>query len=113
MFVENKKKLPIEILEQIPEEGEINAPKDATSNQVASTSHIQNPEVRYISALNTRRNPDLLVPGGKFLKGNLYFKGTNEEQKNTSMDEKMSEDAAEKESDKESDKEFDKMMHQQ
>ncbi len=47
------------------------------------------------------------------MKGNLYFKGTNEEQKNTSMDEKMSDDAAEKESDKESDKEFDKMIQQQ
>lgn len=44
------------------------------------------------------------------MKGNLYFKGNNEEQKNTSMDEKMSDDAAEKESDKESDKEFDKMI---
>jgi hypothetical protein len=46
---------------------------------VPASSHITNPEVKYISALNTRRNPDLLVPGGKFLKGNLYFKGTNEE----------------------------------
>jgi hypothetical protein len=51
------------------------------------------------------------VPGGKFLKGNQYFKGANEEQKNTSMDEKMSEDAAEN-SDKEGDIEFDKMMQQ-
>jgi hypothetical protein len=46
---------------------------------VPTSSHMVNPEVKYISALNTRRNPDLLVPGGKFLKGNLYFKGTNEE----------------------------------
>lgn len=80
MFVENKKKLPIEILHQIPEEGEINAPKEPAQNIVVpTTSQFQNPEVRYISALNTRRNPDLLVPGGKFLKGNLYFKGNNEE----------------------------------
>ena len=30
----------------------------------------------YITALNTKRNPDLLIPGGA-LKGNMYFKKTN------------------------------------
>jgi hypothetical protein len=30
MFVENKKKIPIEILDQIPEEGEINVPKEVS-----------------------------------------------------------------------------------
>jgi hypothetical protein len=30
--------------------------------------------VNYLSALNTRRNPDLLIPGATFLKGNMYFK---------------------------------------
>jgi hypothetical protein len=30
MFVENKKKLPIEILDQVPEEGEINMPKEVS-----------------------------------------------------------------------------------
>lgn len=54
MFVENKKKISTE-------EGEIH-----------------NKEVKYISTLNTRRNPDLLVPGGKFLKGSHYFKGNEE-----------------------------------
>ena len=29
----------------------------------------------YITALNTKRNPDLLIPGGA-LKGNMYFKRT-------------------------------------
>ena len=29
----------------------------------------------YITALNTKRNPDLLIPGGT-LKGNMYFKRT-------------------------------------
>jgi hypothetical protein len=107
MFVENKKKLPsLSVLDSCVEEGEINV-VGATNTAPVSTK--QNPEVRYISALNTKRNPDLLVPGGKFLKGNQYFKGANEEQKNTSMDEKMSEDAAEN-SDKEGDIEFDKMM---
>ena len=28
----------------------------------------------YISALNQRRNPDIIIPGGNFLKGNMYFK---------------------------------------
>jgi hypothetical protein len=110
MFVENKKKLPsLSVLESCVEEGEINV-LGAIHSAPVSTK--QNPEVRYISALNTKRNPDLLVPGGKFLKGNQYFKGANEEQKNTSMDEKMSEDAAENNSDKEGDIEFDKMMQQ-
>ena len=27
----------------------------------------------YITALNTKRNPDLLIPGGA-LKGNMYFR---------------------------------------
>lgn len=35
--------------------------------------------MNYISALNTRRNPDLILPGGVFLKGNFYFKQTLEE----------------------------------
>lgn len=30
----------------------------------------------YITSFNTKRNPDLLVPGGA-LKGNMYFKLTN------------------------------------
>ena len=29
----------------------------------------------YITALNTKRNPDLLIPGGA-LKGNMYFRKT-------------------------------------
>jgi hypothetical protein len=70
-----------------------------------------NPEVRYISALNTRRNPDLLLPGGKFLKGNQYFKGNEADQKrDASMDEKSGMEEEENESDKEGDKQFDKMM---
>ncbi len=28
----------------------------------------------YISIVNTRKNPDMLMPRGKFLKGNTYFK---------------------------------------
>ena len=31
-------------------------------------------ETKYISALNTRRNPDIIMPGAVFLKGNRYFK---------------------------------------
>lgn len=27
----------------------------------------------YISALNTKRNPDIIMPGTKFFKGNTYF----------------------------------------
>lgn len=91
MFVENKKKitaLPIE-------EGEID--KATTQNNV-----------KYISTLNTRRNPDLLVPGGKFLKGSHYFKGneTKEQEKGASGDES---DVDSKESEKGND-EFKKMM---
>jgi hypothetical protein len=47
--------------------------------------------LRYISALNTRRNPDLLVAGGKFLKGNHYFKG--DENKVVSGEESDKEDS--------------------
>ena len=32
---------------------------------------------QYITSFNNRRNPDLLIPGGA-LKGNMYFKVTNE-----------------------------------
>ncbi len=69
MFVENKKKLPPPqgLIESCGEEGEINA---IGVTQSAPVTFRHNPEVRYISALNTKRNPDLLVPGGKFLKGN-------------------------------------------
>ena len=70
-----------------------------------------NPEVRYLSALNTRRNPDLLLLGGKILKGNQYFKGNEADQKrDASMDEKSGMEEEENESDKEGDKQFDKMM---
>jgi Zinc knuckle len=64
--------------------------------------------VRYISALNTRRNPDLLVPGGKFLKGNQYFKGNKPPE--ASMDEKASEEEVALNTDAEGDLEFDKLM---
>lgn len=57
MFVENKK-------------------KSSTTN--IEEGEIHNKEVKYISTLNTRRNPDLLVPGEKFLKGSHYFKGNEE-----------------------------------
>ena len=31
-------------------------------------------EPKYISSLNTAKNPDILLPGACFLKGNKYFK---------------------------------------
>jgi hypothetical protein len=65
MFVENKKKSKAAI--NYNEEGEIEGQKPGLPT---STGAKINPDVRYISALNTRRNPDLLLPGGKFLKGN-------------------------------------------
>jgi hypothetical protein len=30
--------------------------------------------ILYISSVNAKVNPDLLMPSGSFLKGNLYFK---------------------------------------
>lgn len=65
MFVENKNKSKAAITYY--EEGELEGSKPG---QPTSTGAKIGPEVRYISALNTRRNPDLLLPGGKFLKGN-------------------------------------------
>jgi hypothetical protein len=38
--------------------------------------HQEENNTAYITSLNTKRNPDLLVPGGA-LKGNMYFKLTN------------------------------------
>ena len=61
-------------------------------------------DLRYISALNTRRNPDLLVAGGKFLKGNHYFKG--EDNKGVSGEE------SDKEESGPGIEELNKMIHQ-
>jgi|APCry1669189440_1035222.scaffolds.fasta_scaffold217090_1 hypothetical protein len=57
MFVENKRKKPDIVERMLAEEGEV---KDSGFKS----------DVRYLSVLNARRNPDLLVSGGKFLKGN-------------------------------------------
>ena len=35
--------------------------------------HPEESNTSYITSFNTKRNPDLLVPGGA-LKGNMYFK---------------------------------------
>jgi hypothetical protein len=58
MFVENKRKKQ-ELVDKMlaHEEGEVSS------------------GVRYLSVLNARRNPDLIVSGGRFLKGNQYFRG--------------------------------------
>lgn len=40
----------------------------------AQTSSEGKKELKYISALNTKKNPDILLPGAFFLKGNKYFK---------------------------------------
>jgi hypothetical protein len=93
MFVENKKKKE-ELLKQI-EEGEI---KEA----VTSTRS----DVKYLSTLNTRRNPDILMPGGKFLKGNHYFKGDEGLKPSESGFEKSSDKAT----DSEGDDAFNKIM---
>lgn len=55
MFTENRRKEPL---------------KGATSPQKHDY---------YISALSARSNPDLLVGGNRFLKGNLYFSKRDEE----------------------------------
>ena len=94
MFVENKKP-----------KSDI-APRLSDDGEVQLTSSRSN-DLRYISALNTRRNPDLLVPGGKFLKGNQYFKGDDPLKQLGSADEKSSIPAG---SDKEEDSKFDRMM---
>jgi hypothetical protein len=39
-----------------------------------------------LSALNTRRNPDILLPGGVFLKGNMYFKSNVTKEKGIEED---------------------------
>lgn len=72
MFVENKKKKN-ELLQRSSEEGEIKEAGSGSNVAIVTSNRTQ--DIRYLSALNTRRNPDVLVPGGKFLKGNQYFKG--------------------------------------
>lgn len=50
-----------------------------TKVKKVNNEHQEENNTAYITSLNTRRNPDLLVPGGA-LKGNMYFKlnnGTN------------------------------------
>lgn len=68
--------------------------------------------MKYLSALNTTRNPDLLVPGAKFLKGNMYFK--NFADSDDKKQEAQEEPGALDESDEiPEDDEFSKMKNQQ
>jgi hypothetical protein len=67
MFVENKKR-KTELIQRL---------QSVTTDEQAGATGEGSSSVRYLSTLNTRRNPDLLVPGGKFLKGNHYFKGND------------------------------------
>ena len=55
--VENKRKKPELVQKMLAEDGEVKEGKSEGG-------------VRYLSVLNARRNPDLIVSGGKFLKGN-------------------------------------------
>ena len=52
-----------------------NKQKDVVMDEEPSPSNsITNQKLpQYISTINTRKNPDILVPGAKFLKGNKYF----------------------------------------
>jgi hypothetical protein len=64
MFVENKKKKPEAPLLQ-----------KGSSLSIASHDFESLKDTRrYISNLSARKNPDILLPSGKFLKGNMYFK---------------------------------------
>jgi hypothetical protein len=79
-------------------------------------SHDNN-QKKYISSLNTFRNPDLLMPGAKFLKGSLYFKelvteNTKEESQKEEGQEDSSSVAAQSEEGVDLDAEFEKMKNQ-
>jgi hypothetical protein len=67
------------------------------------------PDVKYLSTLNTRRNPDILLPGGKFLKGNQYFKGDEAPKPNESGMDGLNSEAN---NDSEGDDAFNKIMQQ-
>lgn len=98
MFVENKKKKADLINKESinAEEGEVRIAGDPLNTVLAASRA----DVRYLSTLNTRRNPDLLMPGGKFLKGNLYFKGDDKAVPTASGEDKSS-DKDEKENSEE------------
>ena len=61
-----------------------------------------NQSISYISTVNARKNPDILAPGGMFIKGNKYFsKKLSIESKKAEEDEQQEESQksnAEKES---------------
>jgi hypothetical protein len=46
---------------------------NTTKHPVETIPEINPTLIQYISAFNTKRNPDLLIPGGPALKGNMYF----------------------------------------
>ena len=99
MFVENKNKKAELVQKMNAEEGEV---KDASGGGGGSRSDVQ-----YLSILNARKNPDMLVPGGMFLKGNHYFKGDDNKVVPSGEESEKEEGAADEEA------EFNKMMHQQ
>ena len=49
-----------------------NKRKESSSSDVPNNT-TQNFHTNYISTINTKKNPDILAPGGLFIKGNKYF----------------------------------------
>ena len=46
---------------------------NTTKHPAETIPEVDPSSIHYISAFNTKRNPDLLIPGGPALKGNMYF----------------------------------------
>ncbi|CDW74134.1 zinc finger cchc domain-containing protein 7-like [Stylonychia lemnae] len=86
LFTENKRK-EVKYMQQDEkpnnEEEDIQNKANKFGLKVTSSneSYSKKQSVSYITSINTRRNPDILVPGGNFLKGNMYFKCSMEELK--------------------------------
>ena len=101
-FNENRAKIIPEIGSNIAatKNASLTKPSDAANAATnANQSHqdkLRDESNYYITALNTRRNPDLIFPGGA-IRGNMYFrKDVNENAKESeeeSQDDKKAKDA--------------------
>jgi len=50
-------------------------------------SEVPSERPNYVSSLNARRNPDLLLPDGNFIQGNKYFKKLEKEERDSPLEE--------------------------
>ncbi len=95
LFTENKKKESFKYLEDESYDSDAKNPKSLKclrkKESLPLMSHIDLETLensrKYISTIQTKKNPDLMIPGGAFLKGNSYFKSFEQKDKESRLDE--------------------------